>query len=208
MTYEFVSKNEYQPIREKLEKIIKQVQKDIKNNISFQFTLIGSGSKKLITRVKKSNKGFDFDFNISIQKVKHEIDKAKDIREIFFNSIKNNINKYGYRVQNSQTVITIKLIDTVNKKIEHSCDFGIVYDYENDGNMHQEIIVFDKNDNQYKWNKRSQATNYNYKLQNIVSNQLWVELKEEYLKLKNKVANKKSFQLFLESISNVYNRYN
>lgn len=150
MTYEFVSKNEYQPIREKLEKIIKQVQKDIKKNISFQFALIGSGSKKLITRLKEGNKGFDFDFNISIQKVKQEIDKAKDIREIFFNSIKNNTDKYGYRVQNSQTVVTIKLINTVNKKMEYSCDFAIVHDYEKHGNMCQEIIIFDKNDNQYK----------------------------------------------------------
>lgn len=203
MTYEFVSKNEYQPIREKLEKIIKQVQKDIKKNIIFQFTLIGSGSKKLITRLKAGNKWFNFDFNISIQNVNNEISDAKNIREIFLNSIKNNTDKYKYRVQNSQTVIKIKLIDVVNKKIEHSCDFGIVSDYENDGNMYKEIIVFYKNDNQYKWNQRTQAKNYNYKLQNIVSIQLWVELKEEYLKLKNKFTNKKSFQLFWESINNV-----
>lgn len=74
MTYEFVSKNEYQPIRKKLEKIIKQVQKDIKKKISFQFTLISSGSKKLIARLKEGDKGFDFDFNISIQNVNNEID--------------------------------------------------------------------------------------------------------------------------------------
>ena len=62
--YEYVNKNEYRPVREKLEDIIKKAQKILKQNdtgITFQYELIGSGSKHLITRVKGGNKGFDFD---------------------------------------------------------------------------------------------------------------------------------------------------
>lgn len=63
MAYEFVSKSEYTPVREKLEKIIRIIQKEMKPEYTFQFSLIGSGKKKLITREVGLNKGFDFDYN-------------------------------------------------------------------------------------------------------------------------------------------------
>ncbi len=52
--YEYVTKAEYQPVREELEKIIHKVQLYMKKNFktSFQFKLIGSGKRHLITRVK------------------------------------------------------------------------------------------------------------------------------------------------------------
>ena len=67
--YEYVSKNEYRPVREELEGIIKNTQKILKkkSKITFQFDLIGSGSKHLITRTIGGNKGFDFDYNIIIK---------------------------------------------------------------------------------------------------------------------------------------------
>ena len=70
MAYEFVTKSEYTPVRNKFEKIIKEIQKEMKPEYTFQFYLIGSGRKKLITREIGSNKGFDFDYNFSVQKNK------------------------------------------------------------------------------------------------------------------------------------------
>ena len=61
--YEYVSKNEYQPVREELEEIIKKVQNLVRDDFTFQFKLVGSGGKHLITREVGGNKGFDFDYN-------------------------------------------------------------------------------------------------------------------------------------------------
>ena len=65
MKYEFVSKSEYRPVRNELESIIHKVQKIMRKicNLSFQYQLIGSGNRHLITRIKGGNKGYDFDYN-------------------------------------------------------------------------------------------------------------------------------------------------
>lgn len=57
--YEYVKKSEYAPIRKELEKIIKNVQIQMreKYELTFQFQLIGSGKKHLVTR-KKTEKNF------------------------------------------------------------------------------------------------------------------------------------------------------
>lgn len=65
--YEFVSKKEYAPIRNEIEAIIKKVQKILREDDSdqtFQFKLIGSGGRHLITRIKGGNAGYDFDYNL------------------------------------------------------------------------------------------------------------------------------------------------
>ena len=58
--YEFVPKSEYLPVRIGLEKILKEVQNIIRDEFTFQFRLVGSGNKHLITREINGNKGFDF----------------------------------------------------------------------------------------------------------------------------------------------------
>ena len=64
--FEYVTKAEYQPVREELERIINRVQKEMRTqyNTSFQFRLIGSGKRHLITRVVNGNGGYDFDYNL------------------------------------------------------------------------------------------------------------------------------------------------
>lgn len=212
MTYEYVPKGEYTPVREKLEQIILEIQEAMKPEYTFQFVLIGSGRKKLITREKGSNKGFDFDYNFVLQKVKKGYDNVKSTRENFFNIIQDIASNYGYQIEDSKTAITIKLVDRKNSKIIHSCDIGIVRNsIDRNSDEFQEIIVRDKNYQfpVYKWNRRPHSKNYSYKLRNIEAAGIWQELRDEYLKLKNnnKDKDKKSFQLFIEAINNVYNHY-
>lgn len=212
MAYEYVSRTKYTPVRIKLEKIISKIRTELKANYTFQDVLIGSGRKKLITQEVGSNKGFDFDYNLSLQKVKNDNKNAKTIREDFFKAFKKFEKEFNYKTEDSTYVITIKFIDHKNKKIRHSCDFAIVNDYEdNNGNSQQEIIIRDKKNNKpnYLWNQRPVGSNYVYKLRNIETGGIWNELRTEYLKLKNnnKDKNKKSFHLFYEAINNVYNRY-
>ena len=62
--YEFVTKKEYSPIRIELEAIIKNVQIILRKEFTFQFKLVGSGNRHLITREKDGNKCFDFDYTV------------------------------------------------------------------------------------------------------------------------------------------------
>ena len=52
--YEYVKKSEYAPVRKELEQIIKRTQIEMRKNygITFQFHLIGSGKRHLITRIQ------------------------------------------------------------------------------------------------------------------------------------------------------------
>lgn len=61
----------------------------------------------------------------------------------------------------------------------------------------------------YIWNERQKSKNFSIKLSNIEAAGLWEVLKVEYLKIKNtnKDIEKKSYQLFIEAINNVYNQY-
>lgn len=212
MVFEFVSKSEYTPVRLVLEEIILNIQEEIKPFCTFQFMLIGSGRKKMITREVGSNKGFDFDYNLSLQKIKGDDDSPQQIRSTFLNIINKVAKRYGYRVEDNKSAITIKLINQDNKKIIHSCDFGIVEDYTDDNdNERQQIIIRDKTSivPRYFWNERPKSSNYAFKLSNIEASGLWEVLKFEYLRLKNnnKDSDKKSYQLFIEAVSNVYNKY-
>ena len=52
--YEYVSKAEYKPYKEEIESIIKKVQKIMKTeyDTTFQFKLIGSANRHLVTKIK------------------------------------------------------------------------------------------------------------------------------------------------------------
>ena len=211
--YEYVSKNEYRPVREELEDIIKNTQKILKkkSGITFQFELIGSGSKHLITRVAGGNKGFDFDYNIIINYDEGQMWKADYARKEFTKALDEAIKGTQYdHPQNSQVAITIKVKDTKKSKILHSCDFAVVY-YPNEIDEGHMYAKLDLQTSKCVWEMRKYTKNYHAKLDWLKDNVdgYWDEIKEEYLKLKNnnKDPNKHSFQLFYETINNVYNHY-
>ena len=58
--FEYVTKAEYKPVKQELEKIIVQVQAVMrkKYETTFQFSLIGSGKRHLVTRVVGGNSGY------------------------------------------------------------------------------------------------------------------------------------------------------
>lgn len=209
--YEYVPKSEYRPVREELEDIIKKAQKILKKNsgITFQFELIGSGSKHLITRVKGGNKGFDFDFNLILNCEEGHYWKPKYARQEVTKAIDEAVKGTKYdHPQDSKVAITIKVKDTKQSKILHSCDFAVVY-YPDENSDEHKYVKLDLTNNQYSWETRKYTKDYHAKLDWLKDNvdNYWDEIKKEYLKLKdnNKDINKRSFQLFYEAINNVYN---
>ena len=212
--YEYVPRNEYQPVREELETIIKRAQKILKKNktgITFQFELIGSGSKHLITRIKNGNKGFDFDYNLILNCEEGYHWKPDYARIEVFKAFDEAIKGTNYsHPQNSSVAFTIKVKDTANNRIIHSCDFAVVY-YHDKKSSQYKYSRYDKSTNKYTWEIRKYTKNYLDKLlwlKEFVPN-YWEEIKNEYLKLKDKNndLDKHSFQLFYETVNNVYNHY-
>lgn len=209
-TFEFVSKSELSPVKVQVEEIIKMLQDSMREyGVTFTFKLVGSGGKHLVTRVVNGNKGFDFDYNLGLQK-NGELSN-KNLRLKIKSELEKLLQGTGYStVSSGKQSMTFKFIDHDNSKIVHSCDFAVVKDYEDEnGDLIQEILIWQKNEDNYIWNKRPFAKNHAEKLSNLKANGLWQEVKDEYIKIKNNNQDKekKSFSLFFEAINNVYNRY-
>lgn len=212
--FEYVMRAEYQPVRKELENIIIQAQHIMKKNydLSFQFKLIGSGKKHLITRVQNGNSGFDFDYNLIIpapgEGYKWE---AKVVKQQFMAAFQKSLEGTSYSApQDSTSSFTIKIVDRKNKKIKHSCDFAIIY-YDNDLISNGYFYLRNnKAQGYYSFEMRDLSRNIEDKLQEIRDfyEQGWNIVRDEYLKVKNSNSNsnKHSFVLYLEAINNVYNQ--
>lgn len=211
--YEYVTKAEYQPVREEIEKIIRKVRTYMwkHHQTKFQDRLIGSGKRHLITRIENGNGGYDFDYNLIIaapeQGYRYNADVVKrQFMQAFSFALKGT--KYS-APQDSTSAITIKVIDKKQSKVLHSCDFAIIYyenDIETDGYYY---LKNNKSQNQYVFEYRNLSRNIDVKLQEILSySNGWNDIRDEYLKLKNnnRDNNKHSLSLYLEAIHNVYNR--
>ena len=210
--YEYVTKKEYIPVKKELEVIIRKVQKIMKTyeNISFYYELIGSGKRHLITRLKKGNTGFDFDYNLVIETPTDFIWKAKAVKMGFIRAFNKALAGTKYKkAEDSASTITIKVVDTNNSKIIHSCDFAIVYYINKDLNEGYKYIRNNKN-GKYTFEVRKVSINLYNKIEKIVSywENGWNIIRDEYLIVKqsNKDIDKHSFVLFLEAVNNVYNQ--
>jgi hypothetical protein len=159
--------------------------------------------------VVNGNTGFDFDYNLGIQK---DGDLSSRVLRLRVKSqLENILSETGYStVSSGKQSMTFKFIDHENSRVIHSCDFAIVNDYEDEnGDSIQEILIWQRENDSYVWNKRPFAKNHSDKVSNLKANGLWQEVKDEYLRIKNNNQDneKKSFSLFFEAINNVYNRY-
>ena len=210
MSFEYVPEGEYQPFKLEVDGILREVQKYLRKNkvLTFQFNLIGSAGRKLITRVKNGNKGFDLDYNIVIQKIFDEkYENPKLLKEIFvklFNEYFDD--SYDYS-EDSTSVITIKKLNAKRNKILYSVDFAIVSYYEDDdGKERQEYVRFDKNTNTYSWALRKVATDHRYVENLIKDNGLWQDVKHLYLENKNKEPDKKSRIVYYQTLDTIFKR--
>lgn len=208
--YEFVQKKEYAPIRLEIEAIIIKVQKILKKQDSdqtFQFHLIGSGKKHLITRIKDGNNGYDFDYNLVMNS---NFTWKPTVRESFFNAFQQAIKDTRFnRIENSTSVITIKQVDRTNSNVIVGCDFSVVFYPNDDESGYYKYARFNKKQQNYTWEIRNVSRYNDDKLNWLQENysHIWNDIKDEYIKLKNNNSqNKHSFILFHEAINNIYNQ--
>ena len=210
--YEYVKKSEYAPVRKELELISNRVQVLMrkKYGLTFPFHLIGSGQRHLITRIKGGNRGYDFDYNLILSPPGDGYYYiAKVIKQEFIDALKIALRGTEYSFpKDSTSSITIKVVDKGKKKIEHSCDFAIIYYGDNDGYEGYYYLRNNKPQQSYQFVFRTSNSNIGEKVQEIIEDDGWPYIKEEYLLLKNiNEGNRKpSFALYAEAVNNVYNQ--
>lgn len=208
--FEYVPKSEYQPFKLEVDEILKSIQRDLREKriLTFQFNLIGSAKRKLITRVENGNQGFDLDYNIVIQKVfNNRYNNAKLLKQKFVDLFNKYFDdSYDYS-EDSTSVITIKKLNAQRNKIICSVDFAIVSYYEDEEGMErQKYIRFDKNSGNYSWALRKVATNHRHVEDLIKEKNLWEDVKVLYLNNKNKEPNKKSRIVYYQTLETIYRR--
>ena len=200
--FKYVPRTKYLPLKKEIIELIKEVQYQVRDKFTFQFEFVGSTKRNMITEDARSNIGFDFDVNLTVNNDKNYT--PKEIRTILRTALTNVSQKYGYnRCEDSTRVITIVNISTKNSSILHSCDFAIVK-----GNKY---IRFDKKENAYVWaSQPKDFINLDKKAKELrKDSEIWKVVKEKYLKKKNENNdhNKHSRSLYAETINEVYDKY-
>lgn len=209
--FEYVPKSEYQPFKLEVDKILKSIQRDLKENdiLTFQFNLIGSAKRKLITRIKNGSKGFDLDYNIDVQKILNDkYENPELLKQTFIKLFDDYFDDSYEYAEDSTSVITIKKLNKARNKILFSVDFAIVNHYEDEeGDERQQYVRFDKISNTYSWALRKVATNHRYVEDLIKKNNMWEVVKDLYLENKNKEPYKKSRIVYYQTIDTIFKRY-
>lgn len=199
--FRYVTKAEAKPVKDELYEIIHEVQDLVRDYFTFQYKLVGSASRNMITYDQKSNIGFDFDFDLEINYDDENYTSA-EIRCIMKNAIDRVAPRYGYKYcEDSTRVLTIKKVKTFTCQILHSCDFALVYNC-NDGR--QQYIRFNKKNNNYTWEYQGSGfKNLDRKIKWLKHNEYWGELQDYYIEKKNlnNNPNKKSRSIFAESVN-------
>ena len=122
--FEYVQKKEWKPIKDELSVIIHKLQSEVRNDFTFQYHFVGSSKRKMITRDRNANTGFDFDVNIEVNDPNEDY-SAEEIRNILRKGLDKVTNPYGYPTfgydytEDSTRVLTIKVKDRVNSCILH-----------------------------------------------------------------------------------------
>ncbi len=92
----YVTKASAQSVKNELIQIIHEVQDLIEEYFTFQFKPVGSSSRNMITYDRKSNIGYDFDFDLEIND-DDENYTPEEIRHIIKNAIDQVAPRFGYK---------------------------------------------------------------------------------------------------------------
>lgn len=202
----YVTKASAKPVKDELIQIIHEVQDIVRPYFTFQFKIVGSSSRNMITYDRKSNIGFDFDFDLEINDDEENYSPA-EIHHIIKNAIDQVALKYGYKTCEELTrVLRIKKVNTYTCKIIHSCDFAIIY---NCGNGKQQYIRFNKNSQNCTWEFQGKGfRNLDKKFHWLKNSKYWGEFQQYYLSKKNlnNNPNKHSRSILAESINEMYQK--
>ena len=181
--------------------IILKIQNVVRDQLTFSFSLVGSGKTRLITI--DSNNHIDLDYNLVIQRDKVGIsDDPKELKSIIMNAFRGCLSK-GTHVCDSTSAITVRSDNFVIDGYKYSADFAIIFE-GNDGYYYK--LLFDKPNNVYLWGRIKKSHNFGYKFSRLKEEGLWLEIKERYIH-KKRTINKPSFSLLIETVNELCQKY-
>ena len=209
--FKYVTKAEARKVRENLEKLVHEVQDEVRDNFTFRYYFIGSSARNMITYDPTTNIGFDFDVNLEVNDNAGQY-SAKKVRQTLEHAVQKVYRKYGYtHFENSKRVFTIKGYNMNSEKVEHSCDVAIVNNFiDEEGIEGQEYIAFDKIRGSYSWEMQTKGFELREKEDFLRKRQAaWDAVRARYLKKKNtnRDKSKHSRSLYAETIKEIYDQY-
>lgn len=168
--------------------LLHEVRCELSDQYTFQYKLVGSYSRNMITYDEKSNVGFDFDVNIYPNDDEEKF-TPKEIKRLFKDALDKHVRSHGFDyAEDSTRVLTIKVKDRQRARIVTSIDFAFVHDYKDDkGKKRQQYIRFNKKQNSYTWEEQGEGYyQLQEKIQWIKDQHLWEsDLRPYYLLKKN-----------------------
>ena len=209
--FEYVSNHDWEPVRDELFEIIHRLQDEVREDFTFQYHFVGSSKRKMITRDRNSNIGFDFDVNIEVNDP-NENYSAEEIRNILHKGLDRVTNPCGYSffgydyTEDSTRVLTIKVKDRTNSRILHSCDFCIIHECK-DGR--QQYIRYNKKQNSYSWEYQLKGyMELPTKIEWVKKHGLWQQVLDYYIYKKNinDNPNKHSRTIFAETVHEIWQK--
>jgi hypothetical protein len=193
-----------------INQLVQQINND--NTMTVEAHLVGSGAKNLETQ--NASKPIDLDYNIRvISASKIDINNARAVKEYIrkqFNIVlkKNNLPDCN----DSKAVLTTKKDNFIDaNKTQFSIDVAIVRRNENwERLIHKKTGVV-ANDT-YCWEIAPKSKGLDDKVAKIKNRQLWNEVRDVYLTKKNMYLKKQnpnhpSFNIYIETINEVYAKY-
>lgn len=202
--FHYVAKSELKPFEKELIELIHSVRYEVRSKFNFQHQFVGSVKRNMVTYDPKSNIGFDFDINLEVNDDKNY--SPSEIRHILMNAFNKYTSQYGYDCcEDGTRVFTIKVKDIKRSRILHSCDFAIVRCC-GESRQRWQYIRFNKSTGKYFWANQSEGFyRLPKKIEFCKENGLWPDVRNLYLdkKRRNKDTNKKSRQIFAETMHQI-----
>ena len=204
--YEYTTNAECKQLGKESRAILQEAQTILrKKGITFQPRLVGSGSRGLVTKEIGGNKGFDFDYNLELNRL--GTCSPETIKKKVQQAIKESVKGTGYKdPEDSTSVLTTKTVDTERKMIVRSFDIAIVcYDDQE----RQWFIHKDRN-NHYTFQLRGENGRIKF-VEHAIFETYGEQageqrIRETYLKLKNSNndPNKRSMHIYEEALNRIY----
>lgn len=214
--YKLVNEAECKKYRSDCSATLKQVRSILREKgITSQFTLVGSGARNMVTR--NEDGPFDLDYNLEIIKALDEywndlhhlkdtvrvaLDKAIGIKSCFSEA------------QDSTSCLTALLHFDNEPSVNFSFDVAIVTKNSKGSlcRLIQNKNGFGIGNDQYVWNEIPDSHDVAQKAKQIKSKGLWLEVREQYVNLKNMYLSRQdkshpSFIVYVEAVNQVYNKY-
>ena len=177
--------------------------------------LVGSGAKNLI--VQNGREPIDLDYNLEIvDSGEFDINDCRGIKDYVKEVFDEVLDKVGWdNCQDSTSALTTYRYHFIEgNQTEYSIDLCIIC-VDRDGSWYR--LIHEKTGfvqlDRYYWNEAKKSRGLTDRVEWLKENDCWLEVRETYLDKKNMYLtrndyNHHSFNVYIESVNEIYNKYN